>query len=135
MIDKERVISLIAALQDYLSELEQKTGTTIKEYLSDRDKQRITERLLQLISEVELDIAEELYKGLELKLSSEEDSMLEALSQTLSKDTLSKLSIRRNLRNQLVHAYESYKKEEAFRQAKDLSDVRTFISAVKKVLK
>ncbi len=136
MMDKERIVVLMALLNDYLKELELKMrDTTLEKYNEDLDLRRIVERLIQLISEAELDLAEEVYKGLELKLSAEEKSMLESLTDALGKSIISKLIARRNLRNQLVHAYTSYKNEEVFEKAKDTSDIAAFEAAIKRLLK
>ncbi len=135
MIDKNRVLSLLATLEDYLKELRSKTDLTIGDYKNDLGTQRIVERLLQLISEAELDISEEIDQGEGLKLSAEENSMLLALDGGLGKETVHKLIIRRNLRNMLVHAYTSYTAEEVFGQAKDISDVTTFVTIIKKLLR
>ncbi len=135
MIDKERVTVLLATLEDYLKELRQKTGLSLEKYKKDQDRQRITERMLQLISETELDVAEELYKGLGLKLSESERSMISSLEEPLGKETIAGLLRRRSLRNQLVHTYRSYNQDEVFEQADKTKDVEAFINTVKKVLK
>ena len=135
MIDRERVLNLLALLDDYLIELEGSMGITLEEYKENIGVQRISERLLQLISKVELDISEEIYKGLELKFITEEQSLLHALDNVLGKSVVGKIVARRNMRNQLVHAYVSYNVEEVFSQASDLSDVKTFMNATKKLIK
>lgn len=135
MMDKERVETLLAALEDYAKELDKMMGTSPEEYKNNSYEQRATERLLQLISEVELDIIKEIYKGLELKLSENERSMVLSLEKTLGKGIVSEIIIRRNLRNQLVHAYKSYKPEEVFKQAHNRNDIAEFMKKVRKILK
>ncbi len=134
MIDKERLLSLLAVLDDYKKELDSEMNMTLNDYNKDSSSRRVAERILQLISETEIDIAEEVYKGLELKLSAEEKSMLQSLEPALGKSVILKVVQRRELRNQLVHAYAFYKDEEVFQQAKDISDVTVFETAVRKLL-
>ncbi len=135
MIDRERVLNLLALLDDYLRELKGNMGITLEEYKSNVGVQRISERLLQLISEVELDISEEVYKGLKLKLVTEEKPLLHALDNVFGKSAVDRMVARRNMRNQLMHAYVSYNVEEVFSQASDISDVEAFMNATKKLIK
>lgn len=134
MVDKDRIMNLLAILADYLKEINGKMTLSLSQYEKDPDIQRITERLLQLISEAELDIVKEINKGLEMRFSESEGSMISSLSGILGNDVVAAIVKRRNLRNQLVHAYTPYKQSEVFEQAKKTEDVKAFINAVKKFL-
>ena len=107
-MNKERINTLIVNLEDYQSELEGIKLDSAEGLKGDLIKRRVLERLLQLLSEVEIDIVEELYKGYKLNLVDEENSMILSISSLLGKKVTDQLRVRRNLRNQLVLAYNSY---------------------------
>ncbi len=53
----------------------------------------------------------------------------------LGKKVTDQLRVRRNLRNQLVHSYNSYTVAELYEQAKDTSDIDSFKVSVRKLLR
>ncbi len=134
-MNKERINTLIVNLEDYQSELEGMKLDSAEELKRDLIKRRVLERLLQLLSEVEIDIVEELYKGYKLNLVDEENSMILSISSLLGKKVTDQLRVRRNLRNQLVLAYNSYTVAEVYEQAKDTSDIDSFKVSVRKLLR
>ena len=134
-MNKERINTLIVNLEDYQSELEGIKLDSAEELKGDLIKRRVLERLLQLLSEVEIDIVEELYKGYKLNLVDEENSMILSISSLLGKKVTDQLRVRRNLGNQLVHAYNSYTVAEVYEQAKDTSDFDSFKLSVRKLLR
>ena len=94
------------------------------------------ERNLQLVSDAELDIAMQLYKGMELRLGGDDESVLERVEPKLGKSIVSKLKERRKLRNALIHAYaESAYDKEAFAQAHGRDDIEAFIRKVNELMK
>lgn len=136
MIDSNRVKRRLLDLERYSERLK---GITLKSQVdykkSDSIVKAATERNLQLISDMELEVMMLLYKGLDLSLAGDDISLIDMLSGKISAAALSKTKERRILRNLLVHAYsDSSYDERVFQQASDLSDVKDFIKDVKKLL-
>jgi len=94
------------------------------------------ERNIQLISDAELDIVMLLYRGFELSIAGNESTMLDKIGVRLSGDVIKKIKERRDLRNNLVHAYaDSYYDRGVFDQAKNMKDIEEFRKEVNKLTK
>ena len=106
MIDRERVLARIDALDGYLSELEQILPASLEGYQR-VETRRACERLLQISIECVIDVCGLLVTGLRLGLPGEEDDLFEKLTQTgLIPSTLGdRLRRMKGLRNILVHEY------------------------------
>ena len=137
MLDVERINRKLTDLEQYKERLEGFVPKDLKSYLkSDAILTSAVERHLQLISDLELDVSGLLYKGLELKLSGDYESILDGLKDRLGKNLVEKIDNRRKLRNSLVHAYiDSNYDKEAFEQAHDTSDLRDFGREIRKIIK
>ncbi len=107
MVDRDRVLAKIDALDGYLKELEQVVPGSFAEYLRNNEKRRACERLLQISTEAVLDICHLLVTGLRLGLPGEEDDVFEKLDQSklLSSELIAKLRSIKGFRNILVHEY------------------------------
>ena len=95
---------------------------------------RTIERDMQLISEVQLDIIIQVYKSLNLAAPGEEKSIITAMEKVMDKDLVEKIKARRNLRNELVHAYKDANDKDVFELASNLKDLERFIVDVKKFI-
>ncbi len=137
MLDAERINRKLTDLEQYKERLEGFAPKDLKSYLkSDSILKSAVERHLQLISDLELDISALLYKGLELKLSGDDESVLDGLKDRLGKNLVEKIDNRRKLRNSLVHAYiDSNYDKEVFEQSHDMGDLRDFGREVRKIVK
>ena len=80
MLDRERILAKIDALDGYLGELRAIAPTSIEAYRT-IEKRRACERLLQVSIESVTDICGFLVGGLRLGLPTEEDDLLEKLVQ------------------------------------------------------
>ncbi len=135
MLDNDRINKKLAALEHYATRLRKITPADLKSFADSDITKDAVERNLQLLSDVQLDILMQLYKGLELRIAGDEESVLERLKDKFSKGLLERVKRRRALRNNLVHAYaDSEYDEEAFDQAHDLSDISEFSKEVNKLL-
>lgn len=93
------------------------------------------ERNLQLVSDMQLDILMQLYKGLELRIAGDEESVLDRLKEKFSKGLIDKVKKRMALRNNLVRAYvDSGYDNEAFEQAHNLDDIAEFKKEINKLM-
>ncbi len=106
MLDRDRILARLDALDGYLEELRQVVPPTFEEYRR-VEKRRSCERLLQIAIEAVLDVCGLMVSGLRLGLPGEEDDVLEKLGtagvvSTELKDRLRKM---KGLRNILVHEY------------------------------
>ena len=95
---------------------------------------RTIERDMQLISEVQLDIIIQVYKSLNLAAPGEEKSIITAMEKVMDKDLVEKIKARRNLRNELVHAYKDANDKDVFELASNLKDLERFIVDIKKFI-
>ncbi len=136
MLDKERIKEKLSDLKIYSKRLSSIVPRGSDSYKNaDIILKSAIERNLQLVSDVELDILALLYKGLELKLSGDDLSLIESLNGKLSKKSINKIKERRTLRNLLIHAYaNSSYEEESFKQAYNTADVTEFIKEVRQLL-
>jgi uncharacterized protein YutE (UPF0331/DUF86 family) len=106
MLDRDRILARLDALDGYLEELRQVMPPTFEEYRQ-VEKRRACERLLQIAIEAVLDVCGLVVAGLRLGLPGEEDDMFEKLAEAGIISTESKARLRRmkGLRNILVHEY------------------------------
>lgn len=136
MLDKERMKSRLGTLAHYKENLER---ILPKDYAAYRksapETKAAVERYLQVISEIEIDVVVQVYKGFELRPAGGEESILAAAEEKLSRRLLDRVRARRNLRNALVHAYSNIEDREVFGFAHDLGDVAEFKKAAEGFLK
>lgn len=136
MIDKERVARRLLDLEKYSGRLEKMLPDSKAQYKkSDGVTKSAVERNLQLISDIEMDVLILLYKGMELSLAGDDTSVINRMDSKMNKFVLDGVRARRDLRNQLVHAYsDSSYDDETFAQASSLADVRELIKETKKII-
>lgn len=107
MLDHERILAKIDALEGYLKELGEILPASFEEYEKKVEKRRACERLLQVSIECVIDICGLMVIGLRLGLPAEEDDLFEKLERAgvitpSRKESLKKM---RGFRNILVHEY------------------------------
>lgn len=136
MMDTDRIKRRLAALRNYRERLAKIAPKEAKTYLNaDITVKGAIERNLQLASDTELDILVLLYKGLELSLAGDDESIIERMKGRLSTGLIAKIRSRRELRNRLIHAYaDSAYDKEVFAQASILSDIDEFEREVTKLV-
>jgi uncharacterized protein YutE (UPF0331/DUF86 family) len=135
-MDTERINS---KLMDLASLMEEIRGTLKTKSAAEYAKEnyivkRTIERDMQLISEVQLDIIIQVYKSLNLAAPGEEKSIITAMEKVMDKDLVEKIKARRNLRNELVHAYKDANDKDVFELASNLKDLERFIVDIKKFI-
>lgn len=135
-MDTERINS---KLMDLASLMEEIRGTLKTKSAAEYAKEnyivkRTIERDMQLISEVQLDIIIQVYKSLNLAAPGEEKSIITAMEKVMDKDLVEKIKARRNLRNELVHAYKDANDKDVFELASNLKDLEMFIVDIKKFI-
>jgi uncharacterized protein YutE (UPF0331/DUF86 family) len=115
MLDKERILTKIDELDNYIEELKQIAPKSFKEYQR-IEKKRSCERLLQLAVECVIDICKLFVTGLRLGLPSEENDLFDKMEKKkiVSKAMTSTLKEMRGFRNILVHEYAIVKDEIVF---------------------
>lgn len=108
-IEPAIVLAKLDFMTDYLESLSSFESITLEEYLSDRGKQLIVERLLQLIVQVAIDVNRYLLKRLEVQQpNSNFDVFIEVSNCGIITAELAKiLSQSGVLRNRLVHLYDA----------------------------
>lgn len=133
---KERMGAKLLELEKYVDRISKIVPKTAKDYKnSGIIVKGATERNLQLISDIEMDVLMLLYRALELSLGGDESHLLNAFSDRLSAATIDNLRKRRGLRNTLIHAYtESNYDEKVFEQASKTDDVLSFIKDAKRLI-
>ncbi|OFV84925.1 MAG: hypothetical protein A2W26_00890 [Acidobacteria bacterium RBG_16_64_8] len=106
MLDRERILAKLDALDGYLRELEQIVPTTFDGYRRIETK-RACERLLQISIESTIDVCGRLVIGLRLGLPAEETDLFAKLQQAgvVSAEMAAILGRMKGLRNILVHEY------------------------------
>lgn len=127
----------IEEIIDYLKEVDELFKLTDEEILADLNKLHSTERLLQLIVDITIDINEHFIKELGLKVSEDYQGTFTILADNgiLPKDFALKIAPVVGLRNRIVHRYEEIDKSlflETFRA--DLGDFRKYLDLVNKYL-
>ena len=105
MLDKDRILSKIDELRSYLRELRSIAPKDYLVYVSNLEKKRACERLLQIMIECVIDICLLLVKGLELGLPSEESDLFKKLKEArvIDEEMEEKLKRMKGFRNILVH--------------------------------
>ena len=106
MLDRERVLAKIDALDQYLRELREILPGSFEEYKR-IEKKRACERLLQVSIECVIDLCGLIVAGLRLGLPAEEDDLFEKLEQAgiISSSRKEALKGMKSFRNILVHEY------------------------------
>ncbi len=108
-MDKKRLLSLLALLDEYLEQLKEHLPSSYKEYSSSLEKQRFTERTLQLLIEICIDVGYILVKELKLGLPDDEESVFDKLKEknTISEEMYERLREMKKFRNVLIHRYKT----------------------------
>jgi uncharacterized protein YutE (UPF0331/DUF86 family) len=106
MLDRERILAKIDALDGYLRELHTIAPANFEEYTT-IEKRRACERLLQVSIECVIDICSLFVIGLRLGLPAEEDDLFEKLTQAgiIPQSMREILRRMKGFRNILVHEY------------------------------
>ncbi|MEG3833446.1 type VII toxin-antitoxin system HepT family RNase toxin [Microcoleus sp. Z1_C3] len=107
-IEPAIVLAKLDFMTDYLESLSSFESITLEEYLSDRGKQLIVERLLQLIVQVAIDVNRYLLKRLEVQQPNSNFDVFIEVSNCgiITAELASILSQSGVLRNRLVHLYD-----------------------------
>ncbi|MEK6856230.1 MAG: DUF86 domain-containing protein [Nanoarchaeota archaeon] len=94
-------------LEKYVFELEDKVPQDREDYLKDRDKQLICERLFEIIIEATIDIIFIFIHEKKLSTPEDDENALEVLKDKnfISKDLCTRLREARRMRNIIAHKY------------------------------
>lgn len=134
-MDRERILSKLGALDNYLEELNALKPDSFEEYASDIEKRMACERLLHLAIETTIDICYLLVKELKLGLPASDESVIQKLSGAFSPGVAEKLTGMKRLRNVLVHRYDEIMDEKVFQIIEnDLDDFTAFKTETLKIL-
>ncbi len=135
-MDVERIKKKMLMIAEYKKRIEKTLPDTHQKYSkSDFPVKNVVERNLQLISDAQFDILSLVYKGLEPKLSGDENSLLENLKGPIGARIIDGIKTRRLFRNLLVHAYADNELDEnAYSQAKNMDDIDEFTRAIKRLI-
>jgi uncharacterized protein YutE (UPF0331/DUF86 family) len=137
-IDKERVLSKIDELDNYLKELEQIIPKSLEEYEHSIKDKRACERLLQILIETVIDILNILNSQLKLGLPSEEEDLIQKIYKKgiISRELKKILLEMKGFRNIIVHKYGEVDDELVFEiLSKKISDFEKFRKEIIKYLK
>lgn len=115
-MDKNKILSKIDELNQYLDELEKIKPQDYKEYENSIEKKRACERLLQISIESIIDICNILISSLKLGLPSDEEDMFKKLEKKkiITKNMTNILINMKGFRNILVHKYGTIQDELVF---------------------
>ena len=107
MVDRELVLRKVAALEQYLAELDEFRHITLESYVAERKTQRIVERTLHLAIETCLDLAEHLIADRRLRVPASHAETFEILRDAALIPTplAGSLVQMARFRNILVHDY------------------------------
>jgi uncharacterized protein YutE (UPF0331/DUF86 family) len=135
-MDIERIKKKMLLIAEYRGRIKKTLPDTHQKYFkSDFTIKNVIERNLQLISDAQFDILFLVYKGLEPKLSGDENSLLENLKGPVGARIIDGIKARRLFRNLLVHAYADNELDKsAYNQAKNMEDIDEFNRAVKRLI-
>ncbi len=134
-MDRERVLSKLGVLDNYLEELNAIKPDAFEEYAGDIEKKMACERLLHLAIETTIDVCYQLVKELKLGLPASDESVIQKLSVAFSPGLVEKLKGMKRLRNVLVHRYDEIMDEKVFRIIEnDLNDFMAFKTETLKLL-
>lgn len=126
----------VESIEAYSSQLSKILPLRLKEYEGlDMKSKYAAERLVQLISDAEMEIVVLIYRATEPRPSGDVETMLEALSGKFTKEIVQNIKDLRKLRNALVHAYSTsnYDKE-VFGMATKLKNIGKFIESAKRAM-
>ncbi len=136
-MDKERVISKIDEMTQFIKELETISPETFEEYSGHVEIKRGCERLLQIIIECVIDISMLLVKELKLGLPKGEEDVFDKLYKkgVISKEMKEILRKMKGFRNILVHRYAEINDEIVFEKLGMIDDFKKFQKEVLNFLK
>jgi len=137
MLDRERILARLDALDGYLKELRAIAPATFEDY-QQIEKRRACERLLQIAIESVIDVCGLLVAGLRLGLPGAEDDLFEKLLQAevISEPLRQRLRQMKGFRNLLVHAYGRIDDRMVFEFLQHrLADFEEFAGRVSEVLR
>jgi uncharacterized protein YutE (UPF0331/DUF86 family) len=138
MLDKERLLSKIDALEGYIREIKNIVPDNYDDYISSIEKRRACERLLQISVECVIDMCGLLVSGLRLGLPAEETDLIERLRNhgTISQETFEIVKAMKGFRNILVHDYAGTDNVIVYEMAKKrLNDFDKFIEQARAALR
>ena len=136
-MEKDRIENLIEDIKKYEETLKSVLPSSFSIYEKEDIKTKSTvERHLQLISDLEQNILVVLYKGLFEFFPTDIKDVFAKLSERLGGTVIEDVKRRKLFRNKLIHAYiAGLYDRESFEQAKNLSDIDSFIAAIKKAIR
>ena len=136
-MDKERILSKIDELNQYIKELEKIRPKTFEEYKSNILIKRACERLLQVSIECIIDIASILVKELKIGLPSEEEDLFDKLEENgiITRKMKDKLRLMRGFRNILIHRYGKIDDKLVFENLSKIQDFKDFSKQIIEFLK
>jgi uncharacterized protein YutE (UPF0331/DUF86 family) len=137
-LNKERILSKIDELNNYLEELTSIIPSEIEIYNNLIKDKRACERLLQLCIESVVDVCNIIISNLKLGIPSEEDEVFKKLSRKkiISKELEKILIGMKGLRNILVHKYGEVDDEIVYEVLTDnLADFEKFKEEILEFLK
>lgn len=136
-MEKNRIENLIVDIKKYEETLKSVLPSSFSAYEKADVKTKSTvERHLQLISDLEQNVLIALYKGLFEFFPTDIKDVFAKLSEKLRGTVIEEVKRRKLFRNKLIHAYiAGLYDRESFEQAKNLSDVDSFIDAIKKAIR
>lgn len=126
-MDKEKILTKLAEMEGYVTELNDIRPGNFSEYKG--EKKRACERLLQIAIEAVLDVCNVLVAELKLGIPSSEEDILERLKNkdVISNEMFKKLRGMRAFRNILVHRYGAVDDKKVFSHLKtNLKDFSKF---------
>lgn len=135
-MDKERILSLLSLLENYVKELHDLLPPDFSKYTNLQNK-RFIERTLQLAIEVCIDISKHLLKGLRLGLPAEEESVFEGLKKAniITPKMHSTLREMKKFRNILIRRYAEIDDLLVYKNAKRNQDFIQFKTEIISFLK
>lgn len=106
MVDRDRLLARLDAMDGYLAELRAVAPARLSEYTT-IEKRRACERLLQILVDAVVDVCSLLVAGLRLGLPGDEDDLFQKLLArgVLSEEMTAIVRRMKGLRNLLVHEY------------------------------
>lgn len=128
-MDKQKILSKIDEINQYLEEIEQVAPSDFEEYESSIEKKRACERILQILIENVIDICNIITSESKLGMPSDEEDMLKKLAKKgiISGKMEKIIHNMKGFRNILVHKYAEVKDELVFEMIKErLSDFEKF---------
>jgi uncharacterized protein YutE (UPF0331/DUF86 family) len=135
-MDKEKVLTKLAEMEGYVTELNDIRPVNFNEYTG--EKKRACERLLQIAIEAALDVCNVLVAELKLGIPSSEEDVLERLKNkdVISDELFKKLRGMKAFRNILVHAYGTVEDKKVFSHLKNnIKDFPKFKSEIAEFLR